>query len=108
MAIMLSDINVSGNQSRVLPELLTAVGPAFIRASLILVGDVGTTVLIQVSCIEVPARVAAQTYVPAQTTSTLSTGHAWHELRWPATLCSRAEVALLLCVCKDSQSRQHE
>jgi hypothetical protein len=46
MATTLSDSNVSGRQSKVLRRMLTAVRSALVRAALVLVVDVCTSVLI--------------------------------------------------------------
>ena len=88
--------------------ILTTVGPALVWTGLIFVGDVCTSVLVQVAGVKVPAGRSGETNVSKQTTCALTAGHAWDELGWPATLCSRAKVALLLRVCEDRQSGQCE
>ena len=87
MATTLSDSNVSGHRSKGTCRILTAVGPALVRATLVLVVDVCTSVLIsgchvsilysinasdcsiiQVARIKVPAGRPRQADVSKQTT----------------------------------------
>lgn len=53
-----------GVSQKIPREIRTAVGPALVRASLVLISDVGTSILVQVPSVKVPTGASRKTHIP--------------------------------------------